>query len=366
MKTMTQSQCDIVVLSWNNLAETKKFVKSLKKNTSIDVRVIIIDNASTDETPTYLKSLEDTENCHFQIIYNQENVGFVRGMNQGMALCSAPYICVANNDILFTKNWLNEIISVFDNNQEIGILNPNSNNMGTPLAKDQTIESLGEDLQTANKNHLVETPFCIGFCMVIKRELYEKIGVGGFSEDFIPMFFEDTDYSLKAQQAGFHCGIAKGSYVWHKEHASVDQLGKKKEEYFEKSRQTFYDKWGKTLRIAWVLADDALINDHLSNGIEVARLGNFVSFLVIKLKRKREQIFRENKKHEFSEVKFFSFFSIFGIIWKILVKKKKYDIIISDHFLMKTICKICNIKNLANFNKDEIMKYKKNEYRRIF
>ena len=54
--------------------------------------------------------------------------------------------------------------------------------------------------------------------MLIRRSLIDK--VGGLSEEFMPMFFEDTDYSMKSNQAGYKVGVAKKSYVWHQEHAS--------------------------------------------------------------------------------------------------------------------------------------------------
>ena len=103
----------MIVLSWNRLDITKNFVESFWSNTSVSSRLIIIDNASSDGTIEYLSSLKDSSNRTLKIIFNKENKGFAGGMNQGIAISDAPYVCLANNDLLFTKGWLEEIINIF-------------------------------------------------------------------------------------------------------------------------------------------------------------------------------------------------------------------------------------------------------------
>ncbi len=95
--------CDVIVLTWNGKDLIEGFIKSFLRNTCTSTRLIIIDNASSDGTSEYLASLKDTEKCSFKIILNNENKGFVGGMNQGIAVSDAPYVCLANKDRKSTR-----------------------------------------------------------------------------------------------------------------------------------------------------------------------------------------------------------------------------------------------------------------------
>ena len=242
------SQCDVIALSYNRLSCTKEFIRSFFSCTKVPSHLYLIDNASTDGTQEFLKTVGAVPPHTISVICNNENLGFVDGMNQGIALTSAPYVCLANNDLIFTKGWLTEIISIFDTYDTVGIINPHSNNFGRYPPKGVSIHEYAKDLNRQFGGTFVEMPHCIGFCMVIRREVIEK--VGGLSAEFSPFFFEDADYVMKAKEAGYLVGLAKGAYVWHHEHASVDKLGKEKERQFKKSKRLFEKKWGKPLRIA--------------------------------------------------------------------------------------------------------------------
>jgi len=263
---------------------------------------------------------------------------------------------LANNDLIFTKGWLEEIISVFKKYDNIGVLNPNSNNLGTRAASGNSLEGFAKDLRNKYEGIFVEMPFCIGFCMVIKREIIDKIG--GFSEEFAPLFFEDSDYSMKVKREGFLIGMAKGSYVWHKEHASVDKLGRKKEELFTKSKRIFLKKWGSILRIAWVVDSCQELLDNLENGIRLARGGNYIWFFVNNFFEQKSAIFKKNNLVEHSGVKFIEFRNVFDLSWKILKKKKRYDIIMGkDKFIMRIFSKM-GYKILDRLDETEVDKIK--------
>ena len=190
------------------------------------------------------------------------------------------------------------------------------------------MENFARDLRDKCKETFVEMPFCVGFCMVIKREVIDKIG--GLSEEFYPMYFEDTDYSMKAHKAGYLIGMVKGSYVWHIGGTSTKALGQKKEEFFEKNRKLFFKKWGKILRIAWVMNSYQELLDNLERGVGLARKGNFVWFLVRGLKEGRTALFRRKDMSEHAGIKPINFHSVYDLIWKIAIKKKRYDVIISE------------------------------------
>ncbi len=317
--------CDVVMLTYNKLDFTRQCISSFLSNTHIPCRLILIDNASTDGTKEYLTSLKDTANCRIKLVFNEDNRGFVGGMNQGVKISTAPYVCLANNDLLFTEGWLDEAISIFKKYASIGLLNPDSNSLGTHVPVGVSLKDFGRQLYSKRKGIFSEMPFCVGYCMLIKREVIEK--VGGLSEEFYPMFFEDSDYSLKVKKAGYLTGVAKGSYVWHKEHASLKQIPEK-EKIFVNSREKFIKKWGRILRIAWVVSSKEELIQGLSKAVELSRGGNYIwvfsrGFLV-----NREEVFSQTGLVDNSGINFTPFKNRIELWWKIVKKKKKYDVII--------------------------------------
>lgn len=332
--------CDIVMLTYNEQELTKNCIDSLLANTKTPCRLIVIDNCSTDKTREYLSTLADTPICKVKVILNRENRGFVGGMNQGIELSRAPYICLANNDLLFGQGWLAEMISVFAKFDKVGLLNPNSNSLGVKVPVDSSFETCSEDLRAKYKTVFTELPFCIGFCMMIKRQVAEA--VGGLSEEFYPMFFEDTDYSLKVQKRGYLIGVAKGAYVWHKEHGSLKQLGQDKEKNFVKSRETFIKKWGKILRVAWVVNNEQELLESLSSAVDIARSGNYVWIFTKGYCPRRSEVFKKCGLFEHNGVNFIVFNNSLELLWRIIKKKKRYDLIIDSNNFRRKLLKSYN------------------------
>jgi GT2 family glycosyltransferase len=321
-------QCDIIVLTWNHLELTKQFFESLLFNTFLKVRIIAIDNGSIDGTPGYLRELKERLADKLEVIFNKENMGFVKGVNQGLSVSTAPYVCFANNDLIFTKGWLDEMISLFERNKLIGILNPNSNNLGMHISGKESIESLAIVLKNRYKGIFTEMPFCIGFCMVMRRDIIDKSK--GLSEDYAPMFFEDSDISMKAKEMGYLIGVAKGAYVWHKEHGSFNE-GSESDNIFKRSQRIFQKKWGKTLRIAWVEDEFIDLLNDLRQSIK------FITFYIKNIDVLREDVFKSLNTFEHSAVQFKKFRSYFGLVWGILVKKKQFDLVISKEKFLRFI-----------------------------
>jgi GT2 family glycosyltransferase len=338
---MTAPVADTIVLTWNGLDMIRSFLDSYRECTRIPTRLIIIDNGSTDGTAEFLKTVNSAGDLEIKTVLNTENAGFVKGMNQGIGLSSAPFVCLANNDLSFTKGWLEEIVSVFESNKEIGVLNPASNNLG-----------IRQELSLKSKGIFAEMPFCIGFCMVIRRQVIDK--AGSLSEEFSPLFYEDTDYSLKALRAGYLIGVAKGAYVFHKEHGSVNRLGSKKEEYFSNSRVAFRKKWGKILRVLFTVSDASGIDRILPQAVELCRSGNHVWVAVRGLNRTGSDIFAERGMTEHTGVRFFGFRNVLHLAWMTLIKKKRYSCVITGNALLRLLLKFSGFNVFAVFEAEKI------------
>ena len=244
-------RCDIVIPVWNKKELTQNCIESIIRNTHYPYRIIVIDNASGLDTARYLDKLERNQGLDFLLIRNSENLGFTRAVNQGIEATEAEFICVLNNDTIVTDNWLKEMITIAGLKDNIGIVNPNSNTLGCspPGNSIDVIETYAKGF-LKDKDEYTELGVAIGFCFLIKRALINKIG--GLDEIFSPGYFDDTDYSLRAVQAGYKSVCAKGAYVYHTEHASFRD--KKLEKIFKENKEKFYQRHGRPKRVLYIVS----------------------------------------------------------------------------------------------------------------
>lgn len=240
--------CDIVLVVHNQLNYTRGCIESILKYTSIPFKIIVVDNASSNETLEYLETAKTLQPDKIALIKNQSNEGWLRAVNRGIQESRYPFICVMNNDTLVTPQWLEEMIRVAEAEQGIGIVNPCWK--GKP--RRVSVESYAERLRRFSGQY-IEMDWCRGFCFLIRREVIGLIG--GLDTHYDPAYYDDWDFSLRALKAGFKCVLAKGSFVYHFFNVTYPEvLGWESfNELFEKNRRVFYQKWGIPLRIAFIL-----------------------------------------------------------------------------------------------------------------
>ncbi len=250
-------EVSIVALTFNGLKYTRQFIDSIKSYTKNKYELIIIDNCSTDGTIKYLEKLGN-DNSNIKIIYNKQNEGFPKGINQGIKAASGKYIVVANNDIVVTKSWLERLIEVAESDEKIGLVGPISNAVsGVQLDKDakyQDIEKMHAYARKVKKNNFGKTlrfPRVAFLCTLIKREVIDKIG--GLDERFSPGNFEDDDFCLRAQLAGYKTLIAQDVFIHHYGSKSFSAEGTDKyNQLLEANQKKFIDKWGGTPEEIWL------------------------------------------------------------------------------------------------------------------
>jgi GT2 family glycosyltransferase/glycosyltransferase involved in cell wall biosynthesis len=248
----------IITLTYNGLEFTEKFYESLLHSGIDDYELIIIDNASTDETSQYLKQIS-SQNEKVKVISNDMNLGFPAAVNQGIIASKGKYIVVANNDIVFTKGWLNRLMEIANDDNKIGLVGPISNEVsGLQVDKKAKYNSLMEmhnyadKIRVTNQGEIFNFPRIAFLCTLIKKEVIEKIG--GLDERFTPGNYEDDDFCLRAQLAGYKTVIAKDVFIHHFGSKSFKANGEQKyAERLEINKNKFIDKWGVTPDELWLL-----------------------------------------------------------------------------------------------------------------
>lgn len=234
----------IITPTYNKLEKaTKPFMETLYQYTDENLfDLIIVDNASSDGTVEYLKSVEK-ERANFKLVCNDENLGYSKGNNIGIKMAlegDYEYIGLLNNDILFTPGWLENTLKIFELDSRLGMVAPRDAGRKKFFKKKITAQNYLENYKKCLSKfkepfkYVLEPLFC---CVLIKKEVIEKIGL--MDENFTPAFWEDQDYLLRASYAGYSFATSNGAFIFHNHSTTSSAVSK---EIFERNRQYFYKK----------------------------------------------------------------------------------------------------------------------------
>ncbi len=233
----------IIILTYNQLKYTKLCIESIKTWTEVPYELILVDNGSSDGTVEYLTSIADVK-----LITNQTNLGFSKGVNQGIKAADGDHIMLLNNDTIVANNWLKNQLRCIDSKLKVGIVGPRSNcARGKPGTIECNLNGLEEIVKFSNNfnkpdvNKWFELNAVAGFCMLIKRKVIEKIGL--FDEDFEYGLFEDRDYCCRARENGFKVYCAGDTFVYHFGHRTFEGNNLPQRHIFNKNMKRFKQKW---------------------------------------------------------------------------------------------------------------------------
>ena len=206
----------VVILNYNGGNFIKKCLASVFKNDYPNFEVVVVDNNSTDSSLEMAKS--NFSKATF--IKNEENVGFSAGNNVGIRFSlerMADYVCLLNNDAEIEKDFILRLVEVLEKNSKIGIASPvifNGENKQVWFSKGKI------NWLTMKANHstkietkdFYESEFITGCAMMIKADVFNEVGL--LDEDFF-LYWEDVDFSYRAQKAGFKNVVVTAAWAYH-------------------------------------------------------------------------------------------------------------------------------------------------------
>lgn len=209
---------DIVILHFGDISTTQHCLESLDRYKSSFRDIIIINNDPELDIATIIDSRSN------RILHNaKKNVGFAAGVNQGIKIAldnKAEFVLLLNNDTKIGMNIFSPLSEFLSKNERAGIAGPviefqkdgqKMYDYGGYISK-----LFGKTRHDNRREYTKSDPFMVhyvsGCCMMIKKEVFEKIG--HFDEQFF-MYYEDVDFCLRAKKADIHTFVVANIKIYH-------------------------------------------------------------------------------------------------------------------------------------------------------
>lgn len=218
------AQLYLVIVNWNLEKDTLDCIDSLQAAGACPSQIIVIDNASTDGSVAAIRRRYSSE---LIIIESAENLGYAGGLNLGIKSAmerGAQWIFLLNNDTIVAPDVINQ----FENTIKTDI----TTTIIAPLiyyhADSRRIWSVGDRLipgslltQSLYRNQidrgqlspLIQVDFVTGCAMMVKREVFERVGL--FPTSYF-MYAEEVDFLWRARKAGYKPLVVTRARIWHK------------------------------------------------------------------------------------------------------------------------------------------------------
>ncbi|WP_249436052.1 bifunctional glycosyltransferase family 2 protein/class I SAM-dependent methyltransferase [Paenibacillus sp. Marseille-Q4541] len=265
----------IIILTHNKIEYTIQCIESIRLYTEPgSYEIIVVDNASTDETKNWLKQQED-----LICIMNSENTGFPAGCNQGIQIATGTEVLLLNNDTVVTRNWLENLKEALYSDSTIGAVSCVTNNSSYGQAIETSYDSMSsmhdfaESINCSSPVELEERLKLVGFCMLIKSEVIDKVGL--LDEQFSPGNYEDDDYSLRIRLAGYKLLLSRNTFIHHYGSVSFGEKLRKYAELLNTNSLKFEKKWGFNPNYSQHIRSEIvdLIREDSSSNLRILEVG---------------------------------------------------------------------------------------------
>jgi GT2 family glycosyltransferase len=218
----------VTIVTYNSARYIQQCLHYVLAQTLTDWEVIIVDNASSDETPEILHHFEH----QVQIIYNKENTGFAGGQNQAIRRANGAWVLTLNPDVRLLPSFLSALVAAGETDRQIGTvcgkllaMQPDFKIPVTPVLDSTGIYftpglrhfDRGSRQADQGQYETAEYVFgATGAAALYRREMIEDVALNGgfFDADFFA-YREDADVSWRAQLLGWKCLYTPHAVAYH-------------------------------------------------------------------------------------------------------------------------------------------------------
>ncbi|MDN5201364.1 glycosyltransferase family 2 protein [Fulvivirgaceae bacterium BMA10] len=214
----------IVILNYNGRDFLERFLPLVKKH-STGHQIIVADNLSTDDSVSFLQSTHPD----IQLIQLTNNFGYAGGYNAALEKIEATYYVLLNSDIEVTPGWIEPIIDLMDQFEDIAACQPKIlsfyekkrfeyagaaggfiDSLGYPFCRGRIFDSIENDHGQYNDTRQVF--WASGACLFIRSKVFHELG--GFDKDFFA-HMEEIDLCWRMQRSGYKIFYNSESTVYH-------------------------------------------------------------------------------------------------------------------------------------------------------
>ena len=217
-----------VITTYNSAKSIKACLENLLSQHYQPLEVVVIDNASTDQTRDLLNQFRD----RIQMVLNQQNVGFAAAQNQGFSQAKGDWLLSLNPDVILDPDFISNLIAAADQDAKIGTLCGKLLRWmpGAAEERSRVIDSTGiyftrtlrhfdrgaEELDRSQYDRTEYVFGGTGAAALYRREMVRDVSVEGefFDEDFFA-YREDADLAWRAQLMGWKCLYLPNAVGWH-------------------------------------------------------------------------------------------------------------------------------------------------------
>lgn len=245
-------QTSIIIPVFNKAEFTWQCISSLLQEIDFgENEVIVVDNASTDQTAEVLIHFENV----VRVIRNEENRGFVDACNQGAAMAQGKYLLFLNNDTKVLPGWLSHLVETIESdpvNGAVGsmFLYPDGSIQEAGAIVWQNGEAhhygWGASTNDCRYNFAREVDYCSAASLLIRKEVFQRLS--GFDRRFAPAYYEDIDLCFGVRSLGYKVIYQPMSRLVHYEGVTAGSDTTKGFKQFQiVNREKFVEKWHAVL-----------------------------------------------------------------------------------------------------------------------
>lgn len=251
----------LVTVNYNTEEDTLNLLKSLDsvKIGPLNFDIIIVDNGSSK---AFVLPKNSADNI--TLIRSEINTGFSGGYNMGIKEAlknGASYVLAVNNDTIVDSDMIKELLKVLDSDPKIGMVVPKiyfakghefhkdrykKEELGkvfwyaggnTDWANIKSIHRGVDEVDTGQYDQIQETDFATGCCIMLKREVLEKVGL--FDDKYF-LYYEDADLNERIKKAGYKIYYVPSAVLIHVNAASSGGPGNTLHDYFITRNQMLF------------------------------------------------------------------------------------------------------------------------------
>ena len=265
----------IVLVLYNRAELTLRCLRSLAEPQDVSLEILIVDNASQDQTGALLDRLDGV-----RVIRNHENRGFIRAVNQAARRGRGRHLLCLNNDAELLPGALAAAVRTLESAPDIGavggkliLTDGRLQEAGSIVWNDGSCCGYGRGGSPSAPEYAFrrDVDFVSGAFLLTPRELFLQIG--GFDEAYAPAYYEDADYCLKLWESGRRVVYEPLSTLIHFEFASSPSMAHAVEQ--QATRREIF----RRRHTAWLAGKAAPGSESVLRARDVTRFGLRVLFV---------------------------------------------------------------------------------------